>query len=119
MSEDRYFDPVALGRLHKLGGGKLVGQMLEIFFRNAPQRIESARQGQMDGDIEAVERGVHSLRSSAGNVGALALMDLAGEIESLAEGKTWEGVPELLDELEVAYLRVEVRLKEELKGIEA
>jgi len=119
MSEDRYFDAAALGRLHKLGGGKLVGQMLEIFFRNAPQRIASARQGQRDGDLEAVERGAHSLKSSAGNVGALALMAVSGKIESLAERGRWEGIPELLDELEAAYLRVEIRLKTERKGLEA
>ena len=113
---DPAMDGAAVERLHRVGGQKLVDQMIAIFLRNAPQRIATARQGQADGDPEAVERAVHSLRSSAGNVGAMQLQELAGKIESLAERKVWDGVFELLDELESAYRTVEAHLVREEEG---
>ena len=118
MSEQPFFDKAALDRLHRLGGEKFVGKIIAIFLENVPQRLETALQGEKTGDLKAVEQAIHSLRSSAANVGAVALQDLAAQIEALAEDNIWEGISERLRELEATYSRVEARLKAEMKGQE-
>ena len=118
MSEGNFFNEAALARLHRLGGDKLVCKIIEIFLRNAPQRLEAALRGENNGDLKTIERAVHSLRSSAANVGAVTLQKLAGQIEELAEDGEWTSIPERLRELETVYYRVAARLKNEMKGKE-
>ena len=118
MEEEHCIDPAALERLHKMGGEKLVGQIIGIFLENAPKRLQAARSGEETGDFKAIEQAVHSLRSSAGNLGADRIQELAGIIEELAEKEQGESIPGLLDELEAAFVQVKARLQEEQKGLE-
>ena len=118
MPEDSVIDPAAIARLHKVGGDKLVGQMIDIFLKNAPERVAAARQGIADGDSEAIEQAVHSLKSSAGNYGAVSLQTLAGRIEEQAEAKTLEDIPELFHDLEHLYEQVAAALRDVVKGLD-
>ena len=118
MSREEYLDESALERLYKLGGGKLVNQMIDIFLTNASKRLGEARNGEEMGDFKVIEQAVHSLKSSAGNVGAEKLRELAGVIEELAEKEQGERISALLDELEAAFEQVKVPLEKEKKGLE-
>lgn len=112
-------DRSALERIYNIGGGVLLGKMIDILLTNAPQRLEAARAGEKQGDLKAVERAVHSLKSSAGNMGAMQMMELAGRIEELAEKEEAEAIPPLLDELEGIWEQVKGDLEEERKGLES
>ena len=116
--EDNGLDSAAIERLHKLGGPVLVRRMLDIFLENAPVRMADARRGIDEDNLDAVERGVHSMRSSAGNVGATRLMELAEEAEDLAEQRTSEGLGDILTAVEEELSRVLDQLKTVLEGIE-
>lgn len=70
-----------LDEIRGVGGDRLVGEMLEIFSRRTPERLDAARAALAAGDLEAAARALHSLRSAAGTVGATRLADLAGELE--------------------------------------
>lgn len=111
MSEALLLDESAFARLHRIGGKELVGKMIDIFLKNAPQRIATARKGEKDGDLKVVEQAMHSLKSSAGNLGAVELQHLAAQIETLAEDGVWTGISQRLQAIEAAYERVAVRLK--------
>jgi len=94
------FDESAITRLCQVGGTKLARQMISLFLDNAPKRIEAAQIAEKDGDLEAVQRLPHSLKSSAGNIGARSLQELAERIEQMvAEGKN-DSISSLLEELE-------------------
>lgn len=77
-------DPAALARIHRIGGNALLTQMIDLFLEITPQRIEQACQAKERGDLKAVAESVHALRSSAGNIGASQLGDLAAKVEQLA-----------------------------------
>ncbi len=119
MDNEPPIDPAALERIHKIGGAKLVGKIIALFLENAPQRLEAARQGERSGDLAAVEQAVHSLKSSAGNVGATRLQELAATIEELAEKGEADPLPGLLVELEDALSGAVRCLAEHQKGLEA
>ena len=118
MVNESSIDPAAVERIHKIGGAKLVGRIIALFLENAPQRLQAAREGERTGDLAAVEQAVHSLKSSAGNVGASRLQELAGATEELAEKGEAGPIPGLLGELEEALSGAASWLAEHQKGLE-
>jgi len=116
MSELPDLDESVLERLRKIGGDEFPGELIGLFLEHAPKKIDEALAGEQNGDLEAVERAVHALKSSAGNIGANALMELAGQIEQLAEEQKGASIPPLLRELEEAFSRLRSRLEMISKG---
>lgn len=106
MNDDSGFDAAAIARLHKLGGGKFVGDMIDLFFQYAPQRLAAVRAAALAGDFQAVEKAVHPLKSSAGQIGARQVQDLAAQIEKRAMDNQPSAIPPLLRQLEEAVDRV-------------
>jgi HPt (histidine-containing phosphotransfer) domain-containing protein len=106
-------DPAALDRLLRIGGQEFLIEMIELFLEHAPQRVEAARTGFDEGDMSALYRAAHSLKSTAANLGARSLQDVAARLEeSAATGET-EGMAPLLDELERSYQRLRSDLEME------
>ena len=96
-------DPAALERLEEWGGPGLSKEIVQLFLDHGPVRMDQIR-GAMDGeDLEAPERGAHSLKSSAANVGAHHVHRVASEVELAASGGDLERVRELIPNLEDAY----------------
>lgn len=83
--DGRALDGVALERLLSLGGEPFLRQMIDIVLPQVEARLEAARDGLAAGDLAAVRLAAHSLRSTAGNVGATRMMAAAQHLEDLAE----------------------------------
>ncbi len=81
MSEPR-FDANALRLLHRAGGEKLISKMSALFAANAPQRIKGAEEALATGDLAGAITFAHSLKSSAGQLGAVRLQQLCDSLES-------------------------------------
>jgi HPt (histidine-containing phosphotransfer) domain-containing protein len=90
MSDEIFFDEVAMAKLHKLGGEKFVRSMIDLFFDYAPKRIAAARAGEQAGDLVAIAKAVHPLKSSAGQIGAREIQELCSQIEKLATDNSVE-----------------------------
>ncbi|MEJ2503996.1 MAG: Hpt domain-containing protein [Gemmatimonadota bacterium] len=58
-------------------------------------------------------RAAHSLKSTAGNLGARALQDAAEQAEDRAAAEDGEAIPPLLDELEARYAQARAALEAE------
>ncbi len=71
----------------------------------------------MDGeDLEVPERGAHSLKSSAANVGAQQLQSVASELELAASGGDLQRVRDLIPNLEQAYAQAAEELSVIVEG---
>lgn len=103
MSESDVLDDSALDRLREWGGEKLLSQMIKLFLENAPTRMAQIRAGASGMDLQEAEKGGHSLKSSAANVGALTLRGLAADIERAAGAGDLNQVQELLPSIETAF----------------
>ena len=103
MDGEPLLDLSILDRLRDWGGADLKHQMIELFFENAPERVEGVREGLANGDLELAERSAHSLKSSAANLGAQAVRILSARIEELLEGGKGEEAKGLLPELEARF----------------
>jgi HPt (histidine-containing phosphotransfer) domain-containing protein len=91
---------LALGHIRSLGGDAFVREMADLFRDNAPKQLATARQCLAAGDLEAVRRTCHSLKSSAGNIGAAAVQDLAERAEHLAHRCEPAPLPQLLNDID-------------------
>lgn len=109
--DDTIIDQAALSRLGEWGGADLTRQMVRLFLEAAPQRIDQIRtcEGEDPGDLP--ERGAHSLKSSAANVGAQEVRVLAERIEELAADGDIESVRELTPQIQAAFDRARGELE--------
>ena len=117
MTDSQIIDPQALDRLKEWGGDKLAGQMVRLFLKNSGTRMDQIRAGVSDDNLEETERGAHSLKSSAANIGAETLRTLATRMESAALDSNVEDARTLLPELETAYADAMRELATIEKGI--
>lgn len=116
MTDSDTLDPAALKRLRDWGGDKLLKEILRLFLANAPQRMDQIHNGLDRNDPNEVERGAHSLKSTAANVGARDLSLLSTEFEDIASTGRLDGLRERLPELEEAYARATRALEAVAEG---
>lgn len=84
MSSDPVVDRSAIQRLGRIGGQDLVRRMLELYLANGAERVHTLSGCAGEGDVQGVERAAHTMKSSAGNVGAVRLQRLAERVEAAA-----------------------------------
>jgi HPt (histidine-containing phosphotransfer) domain-containing protein len=93
-----------------LGGDEFVLKMIEVFLSYGAQKIAETRQALEASDLTGVAKAAHPIKSSAGNVGALEVQDLATRIEALASQSQCNSLAALVLELEQAFEKVRVEL---------
>ena len=89
-----------MDRLKEWGGTDLQRKMIDLFLTHARERLDQIRDGLSNGSSETAETGAHTLKSSAGNVGAQRVQRLAQDAEDLAEEGRMGDLEELLPTLE-------------------
>lgn len=104
-------DPEAIARLRRFGGDKLLSEMVELFVVGGAERLLAALDGIAVGDTEAVRFALHSLKSSAGLLGAAALQKLCARGEQLAAKGSGAALVSLAPELEAAFEMARERLR--------
>lgn len=83
--EESVFDPSVLKRLESLrddSGKSLSESLLEVFWRDSARDLEKLRSAFASQETEAILMAAHSLKSSAGQIGAKRLQLVAEELES-------------------------------------
>jgi two-component system sensor histidine kinase/response regulator len=116
-SDTDELDPVAFERLKRLGGVKLLREMIDLFLGHAPARVEAALAAGACGDVTGVNRAAHSLKSSAANLGARVVREHAEQLERVAAGEISGDIPQLLTALRDAFARARERLEAERRGL--
>ncbi|MFP3948008.1 MAG: Hpt domain-containing protein [Gemmatimonadota bacterium] len=117
MNDLAVLDSEALDRLREWGGDDLVVKMLDLFMEHGPERVAQIRSGVETGSLEETQRGAHSLKSSAGNLGARRLQAGAARLEGLADEGDLDAVEELLPELEREFREAKRSLEEVLRTL--
>jgi PAS domain S-box-containing protein len=82
---DRPLDPSMLDRLRSMyPDGAAVDELVEIYLKDSPVRLEALAAAAAAGDAEAVRSAAHGWRGSCGVTGAHRLVALLDDIETLA-----------------------------------
>ena len=118
MINSQAIDREAIARLVEWGGDKLLKQMLRLFLENTPERFEQIENGLAPGgDLEEAHRGAHSLKSSAGNVGAMEVSEVAAQLEAATKAGSEADSHALFAKLRAAYAEAEAVLQQILGGL--
>jgi HPt (histidine-containing phosphotransfer) domain-containing protein/signal transduction histidine kinase/DNA-binding response OmpR family regulator len=103
--------------LRELGGESdtgLLGELVELFNSDTPQRLERLIAAVDSGDFDEAGRVAHSLKSSCGNLGAVVMVELCRSIEHSCRDGSVDGVPSLVRESQSEYERVRTALNQQL-----
>ncbi len=92
------------------GEPDFVGEIIELFTDDTPLQFQAMHAALAAGDITTLQRAAHTLKGSAGNLGAVTLATIAKELELLARGGTIMGSAELVTKLEAEFQRVKAAL---------
>jgi len=109
MSESP-LDPGVIERLRQLtppGEPDVLAGVLGMFLDEVPRRIERLRIALAAGDIVEVGRSAHSLKGSAGNIGAKGLHDICSRLDAQARAGDLTGAGTLVDEIGAEFGKVE------------
>ncbi|NCC26438.1 MAG: sensor histidine kinase, partial [Deltaproteobacteria bacterium] len=100
---DRQKDLPAFDRIdfmdRVMGDQDLARQVVDVFMRDAYKRFESIRQGVEGGNLAMARAATHTLKGSAGNVGARAMAFAAAKLEAALAADDQSGAVELLKAL--------------------
>jgi two-component system, sensor histidine kinase and response regulator len=100
MRKTPILDHTQIQRLKEWGGTDLQRKMIELFLTHSVERVNQIRDGLAQENPKAAETGAHTLKSSAGNVGARRLQELCAHVEAMAERGDLQQVRELFPSLE-------------------
>lgn len=100
--------------LRELGDEEMLEELVELFAKDVPARLEEMRGAFYLGDSAGVERAAHTLKSASGNMGAVTMAALCEELERLGASENLDRVPILLDHLQEEFGQVRAALQAEL-----
>jgi HPt (histidine-containing phosphotransfer) domain-containing protein len=106
-------DPAVIETLRDLtppGEPDVLSEVLKMFLAEVPPRLTRLRNAWAAGNIEEVHRAAHSLKGSAGNIGANAMFDVCKELDEKSRAGEVDAVGPLVDALDVEYGRVEIEI---------
>jgi HPt (histidine-containing phosphotransfer) domain-containing protein len=116
LAREEVLDPKVLHELKEIMDDDYLG-LLHTFLRNAPTLMTEARAAATGGDVEAMVRPVHSLKSSSANVGAMNLSELARDAERHARAGDLGAAQQAFTAVEDAYREAETALREHVASV--
>jgi HPt (histidine-containing phosphotransfer) domain-containing protein len=105
-------DRETLENLRSIGDGGFVTEVINIYVEDAGPRIEAIRAAIHAGDAAKLASAAHALKSGAGNVGAMTVFHVCGDLEALARSGSIEGANQMLAQLESEHARAVRELRE-------
>jgi PAS domain S-box-containing protein len=114
------FGAELLANMRKLAGNvnpALLIEVIDIFLKDAPTRLEAMRAALAAGDAQAVGKAAHALKGGCAYVGATRMSDLCKRLEERGRAGSLEGMAEGLSELEEEYGRVSRALETEKSSV--
>jgi len=107
-------DPAVISGLRMLtppGEPDVLAEVLQLFLNEVPPRIDRLRNAWTSGNIEEMHRAAHSLKGSAGNIGAKRLYDVCSRLDALGKAGDLATVATLVDALGEEFVKVESEIK--------
>jgi CheY-like chemotaxis protein/HPt (histidine-containing phosphotransfer) domain-containing protein len=95
------------------GRPNLLQRVIRLYMESSPKLVDDVRQSITSCDAAALQRSAHALKSTSGNLGAMRVVELCKELETMGREGASENATTLLPVLEVEYERLCEALVEE------
>jgi HPt (histidine-containing phosphotransfer) domain-containing protein len=113
MATRAVLDPAVIETLRKLsmpGEPDVLIEVLKLFLEEAPSRIEKLRNAWAARNIQEVQRMAHSLKGSAGNIGARDLFDVCQQLDLVGRSGGSIDAGALVAALDVEFGKVQAEI---------
>ena len=107
-------DPAVVASLRELtppGEPDVLTEVLQLFLADVPGRIARLRDACAAGNAVEVQRAAHSLKGSAGNIGAHDLYAVCRQLDDQGRSGDLAGAEGLVGALETEYARVATEIQ--------
>ena len=94
------------------GDDEFFVELTDLFFERAPLLLNEMKDALSAQDAYKFERSSHALKGTSGNLGAMKMMKICEELETMGRNGTLEGAQELLDDLVGVYPMTEKELRD-------
>jgi HPt (histidine-containing phosphotransfer) domain-containing protein len=114
MAEPAVLDETVIATLRQLtppGEPDVLTEVLEMFLQEFPPRLERLRIAWAAGNIEDMYRSAHSLKGSAGNIGAQRLFGVCAQLDDMGRAGDLAKSAPLVDALADEYAKVEIEIQ--------
>jgi len=96
----------SLRQLQKQGSGDIGDELIDLFLKEAPERLAAIRRAVEQDDPRALVRAAHRLKGSSATLGARPLAELCAQLEQRGRANAAAGAEALLVGLEGEFGRV-------------
>lgn len=106
MSDVPVIDSESIENLRALNpgdGDEFLREIISIYLEDTPQRIAELEQSLASGDVACFTRAAHSVKGSSANLGAMAVRQVAQELEHQSNKNGLTDVAHLLAALKVQF----------------
>ncbi len=104
-----------LRELREPGQPDPLAEVANLFLQDSPPRLAKLKQHYEEKDASRLERVAHSLKGSAGNLGARRLAGFCADLEKLAQTGKLDSAGKLVEQVGAEYQRVQAALEVEKK----
>jgi CheY-like chemotaxis protein len=112
-ASEKVIDQQTIDELRALDEGKtgVLRQLVELFDEEVPKRIKAIGRAQASGDFKWMNREAHTLKSSAGNLGAKRLSELCLRLEQINTPEQARSADGLVIELGAEFEKASAELR--------
>ena len=118
MTDSSGFDKQRLAALLGMGGAEFLVEIITLFLETGTEKIEAIKEAISRADMNKLEFQAHALKSSAGNIGAVRLSELATELEHIEMDSPVESIRSAVSRIELEFSSVSELLEQELEDPE-
>jgi CheY-like chemotaxis protein len=104
-----------ISALQQEGMPDILGELIEIYLKESENLIQTLSHSMEDNDAEGMARSAHSLKSSSGNMGAMALAELCKDMEVNGRRQMTDHAVDDYNQIIAEYQRVQSALKNRLR----
>ena len=95
------------------GDKSLLTDLIQMFLEDSPSKLAMIRAGLTSGDVEQIEKAAHSMKGSAGNLGATNVQEICDRLQHVSRGSMPETeISMLVQQLEAPYANAVRELRE-------
>jgi len=109
--DDREFDDAPLAMIRRVGRDALAQKMIDLFLASGLERGARIQAAHAAGDFTTAGREAHSLKSSAGQLGAVRLQRTCQRIEDAGKANDGVGIGALLPDFSAQLAAAEAWLR--------
>lgn len=114
MGTGPVLDLAVLNTLRQLtvpGEPDVLVEVLKLFLEEVPVRMGRLRNAWAAGNIEEVHRAAHSLKGSAGNIGAHGMFEICKQLDGIGKTAGLAAAGPLIDALDTEFGKVEEEIR--------